>query len=136
MRSFFPDAHELVDPGYDFARRHDPPHGVGQQGGRYAHELFDPAPYDGLLLSRAVVQGKGSDADGRFRDARYKPSEQQRLFRVGAREFFRAGNRPLLFLATAGRSPTAPSPNRRTRWTASSGITTPAGWTGACPSTT
>ncbi|MBX9624191.1 MAG: hypothetical protein K2X82_10315 [Gemmataceae bacterium] len=102
MRFFFPDAHELVDPGYDFARRHDPPRGVGQQDGRYAHELLDPAPYDGILLSRGVIQGKGSDADGRFRDAKYKLSEQQRLYRVGAREFFRAGGRPLLFVGDCG----------------------------------
>jgi hypothetical protein len=102
MKFFFPDAHELVDPGYNFARRHDPPRGVGQQDGKYAHELFDPPPYDGILLSRGVIQGKGSDADGRFRDAKYKLSEQQRLFRVGAREFFRAGKRPLLFMGDCG----------------------------------
>lgn len=102
MRFFFPDAHELVDPNYDFARKHDPPRGVGQQDGRYAHELLDPAPYDGILLSRGVIQGKGSDADGRFRDAKYKLSEQQRLFRLGAREFFRAGKRPLLFMGDCG----------------------------------
>jgi hypothetical protein len=102
MKFFFPDAHELVDPNYDFARKHDPPRGVGQQDGKYAHELLDPAPYDGILLSRGVIQGKGSDADGRFRDAKYKLSEQQRLYRVGAREFFRAGMRPLLFMGDCG----------------------------------
>jgi len=102
MKFFFPDAHELVDPGYDFARKHDPPRGVGQQDGLYAHELLDPPPYDGILLSRAIIQGKGSDADGRFRDAKYKLSEQQRLFRLGAREFFRAGARPLQFMGDCG----------------------------------
>lgn len=102
MRYFFPDAHELVDPGYNFARKHDPPRGIGQQEGRYAHELIDPAPYDGILLSRGVIQGKGSDSDGRFRDAKYKLSEQQRLYRTGAREFFRAGRRPLLFMGDCG----------------------------------
>lgn len=102
MKFFFPDAHELVDPGYDFARKHDPPRGVGQQDGKYAHELIDPPPYDGILLSRAIIQGKGSDRDGRFRDAKYKLSEQQRLFRRGAREFFRAGTRPLLFMGDCG----------------------------------
>ena len=102
MRFFFPDAHELVDPDYNFTRKHDPPRGVGQQDGKYAHELLDPAPYDGILLSRGVIQGKGSDADGRFRDAKYKLSEQQRLYRVGAREFFRVGKRPLLFMGDCG----------------------------------
>ncbi len=102
MKFFFPDAHELVDPDYPFARKHDPPRGVGQHDGRYAHEVLDPAPYDGILLSRAIIQGKGSDADGRFRDAKYKLSEQQRLFRVGAREFFRGGDRPLLFMGDCG----------------------------------
>lgn len=102
MRFFFPDAHELVDPGYRFTRRHDPPRGIGQQDGKYAHELLDPAPYDGILLSRALIQGKGSDADGKFRDAKYKLSEQHRLYRVGAREFFRAGRRPLLFMGDCG----------------------------------
>ncbi|MFO0822563.1 MAG: tRNA-guanine transglycosylase DpdA [Gemmataceae bacterium] len=102
MKFFFPDAHELVDPNYNFARKHDPPRGVGQQDGKYAHELIDPPPYDGILLSRGVIQGRGSDADGRFGDAKYKLSEQQRLYRVGAREFFRAGKRPLLFMGDCG----------------------------------
>jgi hypothetical protein len=102
MKFFFPDAHELVDPGYDFAHKHDPPRMVGQQDGKYAHELLVPPPYDGILLSRAIIEGRGSDADGRFVEARYKLSEQQRLFRVGAREFFRAGKRPLLFMGDCG----------------------------------
>ena len=44
MKFFFPDAHELVDPGYDFAHKHDPPRDVGQQDGKYAHELLVPPP--------------------------------------------------------------------------------------------
>jgi hypothetical protein len=63
---------------------------------------MDPPPSDGLLLSRAIIQGRGSDRDGRFHDAKYKLSEQQRLFRVGAREFFRVGNRPLQFMGDCG----------------------------------
>lgn len=102
MKFFFPDSRELVDPDYNFNRKHDPPRGVGQQEGKYAHELIDPAPYDGILLSRAVIQGKGFDTNGGFYDAKYKLSEQQRLYRSGAREFFRVGNRPLLFMGDCG----------------------------------
>jgi hypothetical protein len=102
IKFFFPDAHELVDPGYDFDYKHDPPCDVGQQDGKYAHELLASTPYDGILLSRAIIEGRGSDADGRFCDAKYKLSEQQRLFRVGAREFFRVGKRSLLFMGDCG----------------------------------
>lgn len=102
MKFFFPDGHELVDPDYDFNRKHDLPRGIGQQNGLYAHELISPPPYDGILLSRGVIQGKGSDIDATFRDAKYKLSELQRLFRVGATEFFRIGKRPLLIMGDCG----------------------------------
>jgi hypothetical protein len=102
VRFFFPDARELVDPGYDFNARHVTSRKVGQREGRYAHELIDPPPYDGILLSRAVIQGKGRDADGHFRGGRYRLSEQKRLSRMGARAFFRAGGLPLWFMGDCG----------------------------------
>lgn len=84
MRFFFPDAQDFIDPGFDFDREAYSPGRVRQRDDRYAHEVFDPPPYDGLLVSRAIVEGVGAGAEGKYTDA-----QRHRLLRVGAREFFR-----------------------------------------------
>lgn len=52
---FIPDWDDRVDPNYDFLTDQ---HTVGRQpyrDDRYAHELYGTAPYDGILVSRAVL---------------------------------------------------------------------------------
>lgn len=98
MKFFFPDSQDFIDPGFDFAREAYSPNRVRQRDDRYAHEYFPEPVYDGLLVSRAIVQGKG----GGDEDSKYTDAQRHRLLRVGAREFFRLGERPLQVLGDCG----------------------------------
>lgn len=55
---FFPDWEDKVDPGYDFvsdsfsANRSPYSHDI------FAHEIFDAPPYDGILVSKSLVEAK------------------------------------------------------------------------------
>lgn len=85
MKFFFPDSHDLIDPSFDFhtERRHYS--GSRQQAQLYAHEVLDVPPYDGMLVSKAVI-------DGRAKNIRYSFTQVQRLKRIGIREFLRLDN--------------------------------------------
>jgi hypothetical protein len=69
-----------VDPSYDFDRESSSLDRVRQRDDRYAHEVIAPAPYDGMLLSKALVDGRGS---------KYTLAQRHRLYRLGVRRFFR-----------------------------------------------
>jgi hypothetical protein len=83
MKFFFPDAQDMIYPGYDFINDEYPAHRVRQRDDRYAHEVLKPTPYDGMLLSKAIVDGVGK-ATGK-----YSQAQRDRLYRRGARKFFR-----------------------------------------------
>jgi hypothetical protein len=76
----FPDSQDQVDPSYDFSRESSSLDRVRQRDDRYAHEVISPAPYDGILLSKALIDGKGS---------KYTFAQRQRLYRLGVHRFFR-----------------------------------------------
>ncbi len=82
MKFFFPDSHDLVDPSFDFATERRIFNGSRQLAQQYAHEVFDAPPYDGMLVSKAVI-------DGYSKNLRYSFSQVQRLKRLGIREFLR-----------------------------------------------
>ncbi|MEY9846174.1 hypothetical protein ABH940_003259 [Streptacidiphilus sp. BW17] len=83
MRFYFPDSQDLVSPTYDFMNDEYSPTRVRQRDDRYAHEVVTPAPYDGILVSKAIVDGsvKGS--------GKYTAPQRARLYRFGIRKFFR-----------------------------------------------
>jgi len=55
MKYFMPDWGDKVDPTFDFqADRYTPDRDVSEDV--YAHEIYQTPPYDGILLSRAVVE--------------------------------------------------------------------------------
>jgi hypothetical protein len=96
MKFYFPDAHDFVDPGFDFEREQYSPGRVRQRDDCYAHEVFPDPPYDGMLISKAIVDGKGGDEEKKYTDA-----QRHRLLRVGAREFFRLPT-PLRLMGDCG----------------------------------
>ena len=82
MKFIFADSLDYVDPRYDFMTDRSPPDREPYWDDVFPHELLGYAPYDGLLVSRAIVGGyQGS--------GKYSQSQAMRFGRVGAREFLR-----------------------------------------------
>ncbi|GAB4199181.1 MAG: hypothetical protein OHK0022_19190 [Roseiflexaceae bacterium] len=52
---YIPDWDDRVDPDYDFQNDTHTPDRNPYRDDRYAHEIYDPPPYDGVLISRAVI---------------------------------------------------------------------------------
>src|SRR3954454_5121720 len=90
---FFPDSQDQIDPSYDFEREATSPDRVRQRDDRYAHEVITPAPYTGVLLSKALVDGPGS---------KYTFAQRHLLYRLGVRRFFRLDECDGPSLATLG----------------------------------
>jgi hypothetical protein len=89
---FFPDSQDQIDPSFDFSRECSSPDRVRQRDDRYAHEVISPPPYNGILLSKALIDGPG----------RYTFAQRHRLFRLGVRRFFRLDELDGPRLATLG----------------------------------
>lgn len=97
MQFFFPDSQDQIDPRFDFLREESSPHRVRQRDEFYAHEALGEAPYDGILLSKAIVDGLGSS--GRFTAA-----HRNRLYRDRVHTFYRLdrGDGELLAMGDCG----------------------------------
>lgn len=91
MKFFFPDSQDLVDPSFDFIRERRAVDRVRQRDDLYAHEVFSTPAFDGILVSKGIVDGFG------VQGSRYSIAQRQRLLRLGAPEFFRIeGRKPAL----------------------------------------
>jgi hypothetical protein len=86
VRFFFPDSQDQVDPSFDFKTEQRSIHRVRQRDDRYAHEVIQPVPYDGLLVSKPIVDGLPGAA------GKYTAAQRNRLYREGAHRFFRLTN--------------------------------------------
>lgn len=86
MKFFFPDSQDLISPTYDFVHDEYPPFRVRQRDDLYAHEVLKHMPYDGILVSKAIVDGSVKGA------GKYSESQRQRIYRLGVRDFFRLPN--------------------------------------------
>lgn len=83
MKFYFPDSQDLVSPSYDFLRDEYPAHRVRQRDDRYAHEVLSRAPYQGILVSKSIVDGSIKGA------GKYSGAQRARLYRMGVHRFFR-----------------------------------------------
>jgi hypothetical protein len=83
MKFYFPDSQDFVDPSFDMRTERRSPHRVRQRDDLYAHEVFSPVPFDGVLVSMAIVLGFGSGT------GKYSVAQRQRFLRQGVREFLR-----------------------------------------------
>ncbi|MCC2280260.1 queuine/other tRNA-ribosyltransferase [Streptomyces sp. ET3-23] len=86
MKFYFPDSQDQVSPTYDFTNDEYSPYRVRQRDDLYAHQAVKPAPYDGILVSKAIVDGSAKGA------GKYSAPQRERLYRLGVREFFRLPN--------------------------------------------
>lgn len=76
MKFIFADSLDVVDPNYDFTTE-QAAESRAHWDKRCPHELMEPAPYDGVLVSRGTVDGK------------YSSAQALRLRRDGVRKFLR-----------------------------------------------
>jgi len=88
VKFFFPDSQDLVDPSFDFERERRSTTRKRQRDDLYAHEVFSSPPFDGLLVSKGIVDGYGALG------SRYTLAQRHRLLRLGAPEFFRIDKAP------------------------------------------
>ena len=78
MKFIYADSLDFVDPRYDFLTDRSPNGREAYWDDLYPHEILGYAPYDGLLVSHAIVM-----------NGKYSLSQAMRFRLVGAREFLR-----------------------------------------------
>ncbi|WP_028116268.1 tRNA-guanine transglycosylase DpdA [Ferrimonas senticii] len=86
LNYFFPDSQDFVDPSFDFLKETRNEHRVRQRDDLYPHEVFKrdfPFPYDGMLVSKAVVDGLGNG------ESKYTRAQRLRFYRAKMKRFFR-----------------------------------------------
>ncbi len=88
MKFFLPDSQDLVDPTFDFERERRSVTRQRQRDDLYAHEVFSTSAFDGLLVSKGIVDGFGTLG------SRYTLAQRHRLQRLGAPQFFRVDRAP------------------------------------------
>jgi len=82
MKFFFADSQDHVDPHFDFVRDAYHPARYVQRDDVYPHEYFEEPPYDGMLVSRAIVGDDGFKG-------KYTTAQAIRFRRDGADRFLR-----------------------------------------------
>ena len=82
MKFIYADSLDYVDPNYDFVSDEFAPKRRPYWDDVFAHEIFPTPPYDGLLVTRALLGGTGLSG-------KYTESQAMRFMRDGVREFFR-----------------------------------------------
>jgi hypothetical protein len=95
MKFYFPDSQDQIDPNFDFIREEHSPLRVRQRDDKYAHEVLKPAPFGGLLVSKAMIDRHGGAG-------RYSAQQRQRFYREGVRGFFRLDEVPGSRIETLG----------------------------------
>jgi hypothetical protein len=88
LKFFLPDSQDLVDPTFDFERERRSAARQRQLDDLYAHEIFSTPAFDGLLVSKGIVDGFGALG------SRYTAAQRHRLLRRGAPAFFRLARAP------------------------------------------
>jgi len=83
VKFFFADSQDMVDPTFDFQTETRAEWRIRQRDDLYPHELYRTPPYDGILVSKAMVDGHGASG------SRYSLAQRQRLWRQGVHAFFR-----------------------------------------------
>jgi hypothetical protein len=86
MEFYFPDSQDTVDPSFDFETEERSDARIRHRDDLYAHEIFSERCYDGLLVSKGIVDGFVNTT------SRYTLAQRHRLLREGAKRFFRTAN--------------------------------------------
>jgi hypothetical protein len=98
MKFFFPDSQDQIDREFNFLTEEKGIFRVRQRDDLYAHEALHHPPFDGLLVSKAIVDGIAGGT------GKYTVAQRHRLYRQQARRFFRLDHaeRPLSIMGDCG----------------------------------
>jgi hypothetical protein len=96
MKFFFPDSQDQIDPSFDFIEEERSMLRIRQRDDLYIHEALSGRVIDGLLVSKAIVDGIAGAA------GKYTLAHRHRLYRAGVRQFFRLDTAPGPPLLTMG----------------------------------
>ena len=96
MKFFFPDSQDQIDPGFDLVTEERSPLRVRQRDDLYLHEALRVHVIDGLLVSKAIVDGLPGAA------GKYTLAQRHRMYRSGVRRFFRLDAAPGPRVVTIG----------------------------------
>jgi hypothetical protein len=96
MKYYLPDSQDLVDPSFDFATERRNATRLRHRDDHYAHEVFRTPVFDGLLVSKGIVDG------GVASSGRYTLAQRHRLMRLGVHEYFRTSEVPWGSLSIMG----------------------------------
>jgi hypothetical protein len=99
MKFFFPDSQDQIDPTFNFETEERSILRVRQRDDLYAHEVLSQRVIDGLLVSKAIVDGVAGGA------GKYTLAQRHRFYRDGVRHFFRldsAAGTPLQTMGDCG----------------------------------
>ena len=85
MKFIFADAQDMIDPNYDFLNDEFSPDRILQRTDKYPHEVFEKKPYDGMLLSRGLID------DGVYKSSSraYSAAQSRRMKLQGIKRFLR-----------------------------------------------
>ncbi|MGB6328538.1 MAG: tRNA-guanine transglycosylase DpdA [Halarcobacter sp.] len=85
MKFIFADAQDTIDPNYDFLNDEFSPDRILQRTDKYPHEVFEKKPYDGMLISRGLLD------DGVYKSPSraYSSAQSRRLKMQGVKRFLR-----------------------------------------------
>jgi hypothetical protein len=95
VKFYFPDSQDHVDPSFDFETEERSETRIRQRDDLYAHEIFESPPFDGLLVSKAIVDGEGGIS-------RYTLGQRRRLYFEGVRRFLHLEETALKTLGDCG----------------------------------
>jgi hypothetical protein len=96
VKFFFPDSQDQIDPGYDLVTEERSVLRVRQRDDLYLHEALRAHVIDGLLVSKAIVDGLPGAA------GKYTLAHRHRMYRTGVRRFFRLDAAPGPRVVTMG----------------------------------
>jgi queuine/archaeosine tRNA-ribosyltransferase len=85
MKFIFADSQDTIDPNYDFLNDEFSKNRVIQRTDKYPHEVFEKKPYDGMLISRGLID------DGVYKSSSsaYNSAQSRRLKMQGVKKFLR-----------------------------------------------
>jgi len=96
MKFFFPDSQDMIDQSFDFAKEKHSEWRIRQRDDVYPHEVFQTPPYDGILVSKAIVDGTGD------KSGKYTLAQRHRLRRLGVKAFFRIHGKHIQTMGDCG----------------------------------